>query len=182
MPAGRPVTTGGSVHVTFRAKAPLGPIIDARRSLPDLTGDILAAAAAARTADKLPAVGAVASRDLHAYYTLLRVELADAARDLDYDQAAMMLSAMWSLAVDFPWITNAPEMLASEIEDDFADDEDGPDEQRRRLAALVRSWPRLRALAVLEALLAVRENHGDTDLEEAFVQTGLLKPSKTGRN
>lgn len=181
MPAGRPVTTGGSVHVTFRAKPPLGQIIDARRTLPDLTGDVLAAAAAARTADKLPAVGAVVSRDLHAYYTLLRAELADAAAVLDYGQAAMLLSAVWGLAVDFPWVTNAPELLASEIEEDLADDEDGPDEPRRALAAIVRSWPRLRALAVLEALLAVRKHRDDTDMEEAFTRAGLLPQKRENR-
>lgn len=182
MPAGRPVTTGESAHVTFRAKPPLAQVIDARRTLPDLTGDILAAHAAARTASKLPARGAVASRDLHAYYTLLQAELADAATDLTYDQAAMMLSSVWGLAVDSVWITNAPELLASGIEDDFADDETGPDGQRKALAATVRAWPRLRALAVLEALLDVRDSRDDTDLEEALAQAGLLKPRKPGRD
>jgi hypothetical protein len=179
MPAGRPRTTGESAHVTFRAKPPLAQALTARRTLPDLTGDILAAKAAARTADKLPAPGAVASRDLTAYYALLAVELDTAAHTLTAEQAATMLDAIWSLAVDYTWITNAPVMLASEIEDAHPDDETGPDPARKALAATVRSWPRLRALAVLEALLQVRDNHEDTaTLEEAFTRAGLIKPTR----
>lgn len=181
MPAGRPSTTGESPLVRFKARGTLADRLENRRPYPDLRNEPFYGGPRPKEGEH-PGAGTVAARDLANYYDLLDAELADAAADLDYDQAAMMLSAVWGLAVDHVWVTNAPEMLASDIEDDYADDEDGPDSERRALAALVRSWPRLRALAVLEALLAVRATRDRDDLEQTFRNVGLLKASKPARD
>ena len=187
MPAGRP-KTGESVHVTFRAKGALGERITARRDYPDLTNDPLASAAAARTADGKPAVGAVASRDLYVFYRLHQAELAAAAEELTRDQVLLIIEALWGLFLAEPWLTAAPELLAGEIENTYGDDEDGPDEEHRQLAARVRNWPMLRALAVVEACIAVRD-HGvggeeprtGPNLDAALAAAGLISTRKKHR-
>lgn len=181
MPAGRPATTGESPLVRFKARGTLADRLENRRPYPDLRNEPFYGGPRPKAGEH-PGTGTVAARDLATFYDLMDAELADAADILDYDQATMMLSAVWGLAVDTTWITNAPEMLASDIEDDYADDEDGPDNERRALAAMVRAWPRLRALAVLEALLAIRATRDRDDLEEAFTRVGLLKASKPARD
>lgn len=174
MPAGRPPTTGKSTPVNFRARGNLADRLENRRPYPDLRNEPFYGGPRPKPGQH-PGAGTVAARDLISFYDLMDAELADAASGLDYAKAAMMLSAVWGLAVDHVWVTNAPELLASEIlEADIADDEDGPDSERRALAALVRSWPRLRALAVLEALLAVRTTPDRDDLEQTFRNVGLL--------
>jgi hypothetical protein len=180
MPAGRPATTGTSPHVAFRARGPLASRLEARRPYPDLRNDPAYGGPAPKDGEN-PKVGTVASRDLAVYYDLLDAELADAAAQLTRDQVRLILQAVWGLSADATWITNAPALLAGEVEDAFGDDEDGPDEERQKLAALIRSWPRLRALAVLEACLAVRDGSDDTDLDTALTETGLLLTDKSAR-
>jgi hypothetical protein len=175
MPAGRPTTTGPSRHVTFRARGPVGDRLEQRRTLPDLSG--LPVYGGPKPDPQGPKLGAVAARDLAVYYQLADAELADAARQLTPGQVHMMLSAVWSLATDHTWALNAPVLLASEIEDDYPDDETGPDTERKALAATVRAWPRLRALAVLEALLTARATH-EGDTLAALTRVGLITPAQ----
>ena len=126
-------------------------------------------------------MGAVAYRDLYTYYSLLQAELADAAAQLNRGQVLMILDAVWGLYTDFQWIQNAPELLAGEIEDAYADDEDGPDANRQQLADAGRAWPRLRALAVLEACRAVRGREDESDLDAALTDVGLLAEPRKAR-
>lgn len=172
MPAGRPATTGESPLVRFRARSPLAETLEQRRPYPDLRNEPFYGGTAPKPGEH-PAAGTVASRDLRVFHDLLAAELADARAQLTRAQVVMILDAVWSLAVEATWITNAPELLAGEVEDAYGDDEDGPDDQRRALAELIRSWNRLRALAVLEACLAVRDNHDRGDLDTALDAVGL---------
>jgi hypothetical protein len=177
VPAGRPVTTGESEIVRFRARGDLGPRLEARRTHPDLRNDPVYGGPRPKDGDT-PKAGTVAARDLATYYALLDAELADATSQLDRAQVLMILDATGGLATDFMWIAHAPALLAGEIAEGFGDDEDGPGPERAELAALVRAWPRLRALAVLEACLAVRDTRGTDDLDTAFAKAGLPLPEE----
>lgn len=175
MPAGRPATTGESPTARFRARGPLAGRLQARRAYPDIRNEPVYGGPVPKEGE-LPAIGTVAARDLAVFYDLLDAELAAAGAELTRGQVVMILDAVWSLHPTAPWITQAPGMLASEVEDAYSDDEDGPDEERRALARLIGSWPRLRAYAVLEACLAVRDVHGADDLDAAFAKAGLPLP------
>lgn len=181
MPAGRPATTGESPTVRFKARGTLAGRLEQRRPYPDLRNEPFYGGPRPKEGEH-PAIGTVAARDLRAFYDLLDAELADAAAQLTREQVVMILDAVWSLSVEATWITNAPQMLASDVEDAYGDDEDGPDDARRELAALIRSWNRLRALAVLEACLAVRDSHDRGDLDTALAAAGLLRDDSGNGN
>jgi hypothetical protein len=176
VPAGRPATTGESDIVRFRARPPLGDRLEARRTYPDLRSDPLYGGPRPKDG-QAPKAGTVATRDLAAYYALLDAELADAAAQLDRGQVLMILDAVHGLATDATWITNAPALLAGEIADAHGDDEDECEPERAALAALVRSWPRLRAYAVLEAALALHTaTDPGQDIDKRLAAVGLGRP------
>ncbi|MBM9510059.1 hypothetical protein [Actinacidiphila acididurans] len=173
MPAGRPATTGESPIARFRARGPLADRLEARRAYPDVRNEPVYGGPVPKDGE-LPQIGTVAARDLAVFYDLLNTELAAAAAELHRSQVVMILDAVWSLLPTAHWITNASELLAAEVEDAYGDDEDGPDWHRSNLASTIRSWPRLRAYAVLEACLAVRDAHAGDDLDTALAKAGLL--------
>lgn len=176
MPAGRPTTTGESPIVRFRARGPLAGRLETRRTFPDIRQDPFYGGGRGADAGKPPATGTVAARDLTVFYQLLDAELAQASQELTTGQALMILDAVWGLSPSAPLVDNAPQMLADDIEDAYSDDEDAPSAERKALAAMVGAWPRLRAYAVLEACLAVRDNHGtntDVPLLVALAAAGL---------
>lgn len=176
--AGRPATTGESPIVRFRARGLLAGRLEKRRTYPDLCNEPSYGGPAPKDGEA-PAVGTVAYRDLVVYYQLLDAELADAAAELDLDQVLMILEAVQGLATDVTWTASTPVMLAQEIEEGYSDDEDGPTAAAVKLAGIVRSWPLLRALAVLEACLAVRDNPvPDHDLGQRLADIGLTRPNR----
>jgi hypothetical protein len=175
MPAGRPATTGESAPVRFRARGPLGSRLEARRTYPDLRNEPFYGGPRPKEGEN-PGAGTVAARDLATFYDLLDAELAEAAAQLTPDQVQMILDAVNGLATDKAWITNAPMLLADEINEAHADDEDEPEPERARLAAIVAAWPRLRALAVLEAALAVlAAPSAGCDPKTTLEDAGLVK-------
>lgn len=178
----RPVTTGESPHVTFRAKPPLGDALERRRAYPDVRNDPLSLPRGAKLGDT-PAIGAVAARDLIAFYRMLEAELAEAAAELTWDQVIMIVDAVNGLITDFTWLTNAPMMLASEVEAAYGDDEDGPDVDRAKLVAAIHEWPMLRAFAVLEAALLTRSRaNASDDFDALLVEVGLQLPPRRARS
>lgn len=180
MPAGRPATTGESPQVRFRARSRVADRLTARRLYPDLRNEPFYGGPKPQDGEP-PALGTVAARDLATFYDLLDAELATAAAELTRGQAVMILHTVWSLAPDASWVTGAPEMLAVEVESDLTDDETQPGADRARLAALIRSWPRLRAYAVLEACLTMRDGEDTGDLDTAFAKAGLACGDGTGK-
>ncbi|MEV4440451.1 hypothetical protein AB0K09_15785 [Streptomyces sp. NPDC049577] len=162
--------------VKFRAVPPLDALIEARRAHPDTRSNPLAGGPSEPHGYVNP--GTVAARDLYAYYQLTAAELAEAAEQLTRRQVLMVVEAVRGLALDFRWIVQAPQLLAAEIADAYADDEDGPGKERRELAEIVAGWPRLRALAVVEAAVSLRlAGH---DLDEALRRVGLLPAAEEG--
>jgi hypothetical protein len=160
-----------SPMISFRAVPPLNTVIDSRRRLPNLLADPFAAAPADE--GKQAAAGAVAARDLSVYYRLLAAELADA--NLSPAKAHLVLQGLNGVFIDSSWLHDAPALLAQEISDAGLDDDGAGDPQCAAFVEDVQRWPRLRAIAVIEAAKAwylhpMRATEPDTALREV----GLL--------
>ncbi|PJE97137.1 hypothetical protein CUT44_14235 [Streptomyces carminius] len=166
-----------SPKIDFRAVPPLDRLIEQRRDFPDTRNAPLASAPDEPYQEARP--GAVAARDLYAYYQLTTAELEDAARELTHDQVLAIMEALHGISLDVTWLTSAPALLSEEIADGYGDDEDGPDKERQDLADTVAAWPRLRALAVVEAAVAARTRmRGGQNLDAALAAVGLLRTRK----
>ncbi|MFF8994056.1 hypothetical protein ACF09H_29835 [Streptomyces sp. NPDC014983] len=159
-----------SPQVIFRAVPPLDERLEHRRTYPDIRNDVLTVAP-----EDAPKLGAVAARDLRVFYQLLDAELAIAARELTRDQVVMICDALAGVACDFRWVTAAPQMLAAEIADAYADDEDGPEEDRQHLAGRVAAWPSLRGYAVVEAAVEALRRSRAEPLDDALAAVGLRR-------
>jgi len=171
-----------SQRVAFRAVPPLGEMIETRRIFPDIRGDALVG-----DPDESPNLanpGTVAARDLYVFYRLLEAERAEAMAQLTTNQVVMILDAVNGLLPDFRFITDAAAMLADDVRDAFDDDEadQGLSPERAALADLIASWPRLRALAVLEAALAWwnHPKHAE-DTDAALAAVGLTRSERRRR-
>ncbi|MFD9190311.1 hypothetical protein ACFWCA_19035 [Streptomyces phaeochromogenes] len=163
--------------VRFRAVPPLNEQINARSLYPEVLSD----PGLQQDEDEYPKAspGGVAARDLAVYYRLIAAELVDA--ELTRDEALMIVDATRGLLLDFTWTQSPSSMLASEVEDAFGDNEDGPDLERKQLAERITQWPRLRALAVVEAARAAWALPDIEDLDAAMVKVGLVQPERPRR-
>lgn len=101
-------------------------------------------------------------------------ELSLARDELTRTQAVMILETLHGTIVDASWNASAPTVLAGEIADGYDDDEDGPDADRRNLADKVSGWPRVRALAVIDAAaLALDFIKNGASADDALAKAGL---------
>ncbi|MFD0352927.1 hypothetical protein ACFVHW_04145 [Streptomyces sp. NPDC127110] len=127
--------------------------------------------------------GTVAARDLYVFHQLLAAELALAARELNPEQVDMIVDALRGVGFDFTWVTGSAGLLSMCVIDNYADDEDGPDEDREALAGLIAAWPPTRAYAVVEAASVAWKRAVTSEpqrpLAETLAEAGLLRARRT---